>query len=300
MHDAYTFVVTFAALDGDPSPDLLMSNDYPVWESGLAAVAGDAGYAVDASLGLDVHAAGMGLGAGDWNDDGVEDFLVPVWDRLEARASTGGMWVDATDPLGFVLPPRDETWVGWGAELADLDVDGDLDAIVAFGHLDVASSLTAGGAESANAIDQPGLIWWNEDGTFVERTAQTGLDWRGASRGFVVADLNEDGFPDIARRDLDGPITIHRSRCDSSAWLAVELEPPHAAVGAVVELTALGRGQRRTVRAGGTSLASGVAPAVLFGLGQTASIDALEVVWPDGTRTSAAAPSVRTEVVLER
>jgi len=300
MHDAYTFVVTFAALDDDPVPDLLMSNDYPVWESGLAAIGGPAEFAVDAGLGLNVRAAGMGLAAGDWNDDGVEDFLVPVWDRLEARASTAGVWVDATEALGFTLPPRTETWVGWGAELADLDLDGDLDAVVAFGHLDVASSLTAGGVESANALDQPGLVYLNEDGTFVERTAQIGLDWRGTSRGFVVTDLDGNGFPDIARRDLDGPITIHLARCDASSWIAVEFADPVAAVGAVVDLTTNGRVQRRTVHAGGTSLASATAPRLLFGSSGAHPIDSIEVAWPDGASTSATVPGWRTTAVVDR
>ncbi len=299
MHDAYTFVVTFAALDDDLVPDLLMSNDYPVWESGLAALGGSSEFAVDASLGLNVRAAGMGLAAGDWNDDGIEDFIEPVWDRLEARASNGDVWVDVSEPLGLVLPPRAETWVGWGAELADLDLDGDLDAVVAFGHLDVASSLTAGGVESANALDQPGLVYVNGGGTFAERTAEIGLDWRGASRGFVVADLDGNGFPDIARRDLDGPITIHLARCDASPWLAVSFADPVAAVGAVVELTAGGAVQRRTVRAGGTSLASATAPHALFGIGDDA-IESLDVVWRDGARTSVPGALPRTSVVVER
>jgi hypothetical protein len=284
MRDAYTFVVTVAALDGDPAADVILSNDYPVWETGLAGRGVGTGWTVDdGSLGLNVNAAGMGVGAGDWNDDGLEDFLVPAWDRIEARASFQGRWIDVGDAIGLTLPRHDDAvWVGWGAEIADLDADGDLDAVVALGHLDVASEIGPGGGATTNDLVQPNLLYERVGDRYVERGAARGLDSSGTSRGFVLADLDGNGFVDLARRDLDGPVVVQLARCGDARWLEVRLEPPSAAVGAVVELAAGGRTQRRTVHAGGTSLASGTGPRLTFGIGSEQVIEGVTVTWPDG------------------
>lgn len=284
--DAYTFVAAPTDLDGDGWPDLYLANDYPVWETCLLAWGGPDGFVLDeGAVGLDVYAAGMGLALGDVNEDGVDDLLVPAWDRVVYLGSRPalGRWIDATAAAGFDLPRAAERRVGWGAEWADLDLDGDLDALVAFGHLDVGPEQTPGGLEAANAWVQADEVFEQRAVGDFARVEGWGLAHDGVSRGFLVVDLDRDGIPDVVRRDLDGPVTIHRGR--GGRGLTVAVAPPTRAIGASVTLDVDGRRALRTVRAGGTSLASGGPPEVGFGLGD-AETGRLEVVFPDGARVA--------------
>ena len=72
--------------------------------------------------GLDLEMAGGGLGVGDVNEDGVPDFLIPQWNDLSLMLSAeDGRWYDWAPTLGMM--PRDEQSVGWGAELADVELE---------------------------------------------------------------------------------------------------------------------------------------------------------------------------------
>ena len=55
----------------------------------------------------------------------------------------------------------------------------------------------------------------------------------GSNRGFVLADFNDDGWLDIAKRDVRGPNKLYMSRCGESAWLRVQLRMPGANTRAV-------------------------------------------------------------------
>ncbi|MEQ1507303.1 MAG: FG-GAP-like repeat-containing protein, partial [Myxococcota bacterium] len=303
IRDGYSYVVGLARLDADRTLDLVVANDYPTWTPGLAAVHRGDRFVPDASLGLTVRAAGMGLALGDVNDDGVDDVLQPVWDDLVFRRSTGaGQWVDATDAAGCAVPQHvGGPWIGWGAEFADLDLDGDLDAVVAFGRLDAIADRTAGGGPTDNDLAQRfGVYLQQPDGGFVESAAALGLDRTGVWRGFVVADLTGDGWPDLARRDLDGGVVVDLARCGEAHWLQVAPWPPADAVGAEVALTVDGRTQHRTVRAGGTSLNAGGPPEVWFGLGAAGAVDGLTVIWPDGGQTELGPVDVDQRLIVSR
>lgn len=283
--DAYTFVASLSDLDGDGLPDLVLANDHPQYVPGLAVLNRPGAFELAPQLGLDLPAAGMGLAAADVNGDEIDDFLIPVWDQLYFLRSTGPFWVDATNASGFTLPPRGQaTWLGWGAEWGDLDSDGDLDAVVVFGHLDTVAPKLPQGGSADNALRQLDEVYRQEDGGIFRRVGRA-LDMAesGVSRGLVVADLDGDGWLDVARRDLDGPTVVHRSRCGQASWLVVEPNDPVRAVGAKVIVSAGGQRQTRTIRAGGTGLGSGGPPSAHFGLGGAEHVDQLEVRWTDGT-----------------
>jgi enediyne biosynthesis protein E4 len=283
VRDGYAYVVGWTELDGDPLPDWIVANDYPVFLPTAGAVQGPDGFAVATGLGLVQRAAGMGLAMDDVSGDGVDDFLIPVWDRLlYLRSAAGGVWTESALAAGLQVPERAEPWIGWGAEWADLDLDGDLDGVVAFGHLDTLAPLTAGGASAENAELQRLAVYWNGGAGFTEDAAAVGLDDLGVWRGFVVADLDRDGTPDLVRRDLRGDIVIDLAPASDRGWLRVIPEPPSRAPGAVVTIGIGEQVQRRVVHAGGTSLASGGPPEVWFGLGEAQEVDWIEVHWPDG------------------
>lgn len=283
--DAYTFVVAPVDLDGDGRDDLYSANDYPNHIPQQTALATDTGWVLlEEDRGLSPTGAGMGLGVADLNGDGIDDLLLPVWNRILLLTSREGVgWVDTAARDGLVLPPHDEAWVAWGGELADLDNDGRLDVVIAFGHLDTLASRTVGGTTAANADDQPLLVWWGREGGGFGAPEALVVD--GAHRGFALADWNGDGALDLAAPRLDGGIDLLESQCTPGAWLEIALhqEAPNvqalgATVRALVDDEPVARAR---VRSGGTSLLASSPPVAHLGVGSYTTVD-LEVRWPDG------------------
>ena len=282
-------------LDVDGFLDLYMVNDFgPHCGSNLVAWNTGEQLEVGPAPGLDLQAYSMGLGVGDVNNDLIPDLLVSSLNGVHpVESALDGSWYDSTLARGLGYDP-DETGrhIGWGADLADLDNDGDLDGMVGFGYLYQTEEAVQAIFDTIGVADpheQPDGVWQqSEEGEFEQVADSWGLANTGVSRGFVLADLNDDGWLDVVRRDLDGPATIHLAQCGSNAWLRVSLSQPgdnRFGVGARIEVATAAGKQTRTVAAGGTNFASAGPPEVHFGLGDAESVEELTVHWPDGIST---------------
>ncbi len=290
LGESFTLAGGWYDVDGDGARELYVVNDF----GSLAApnrmlkYDGERFVVMDASLGLDVRVYGMGLGVGDLNGDTVPDFAVTSWDQLVLLLSGGGAWYESSLALGFV-PEGDDRHVAWGVVFADLDNDGDLDAPVNFGQLqmpeDVAEQFEAELALGNPREQRDALYIQGEDGSFVESAEAWGVADPGLSRGVLAVDLNRDGWLDLVKRDVAGPTLVYQARCGSEAWLEVDFSVP--AVGARVEVSLGGKSWTRWVVAGSESFASGGPMEAHFGLGNLPPdsdprVD-LRVTWPDGT-----------------
>ncbi|MFT4623064.1 MAG: hypothetical protein ACI8PZ_001720 [Myxococcota bacterium] len=282
--ETYTFVGTPIDLDDDGDLDLYGVNDLGnkyapcmfLWNDGTGHFTLDGNAA-----GLDVDVAGMGLAFGDLNGDGITDFLVPAWARMKYMLSTGvDVWIDYAVDRGFV---PEAGWynqvVGWGAEFGDVDNDRDLDAAVMFGYLTTAFI--------SNYEGQPDGLWLqDETGHFTDVASAWMVNDETAGRGLVFSDLDNDGWLDWAKPDVDGPSLLHLSRCGEASWARIQLRdtvtPNTHAVGArLVAWVGDERMERRLV-AGGTGYGSQGLIEAHFGLGDVEVIDRLEIRWPDG------------------
>jgi enediyne biosynthesis protein E4 len=283
LHRGYTRVGGFHDLDGDGYPELYIVNDVGSVEANVLLWNHHGELVLDEGTGLSLQMAGGGLGVGDVDNDDVPDFLIPQWGWVSLMLSSeGGRWVDNAYARG--LNGGADERVGWGAELADLDNDGDLDGVVAYGTIEVDGW--------DNPERQPdALFLQQEDGTFVDVAREWGVDDDGKNRGVVVADFDGDGWLDLAKRDLNGPSTIYRSRCGRSHFLKVRLRDEFVAnrnaIGARVRVfTDDGRAWSRWMTAGGTGYGTGGPPEVHFGLGELERIARIEVRWPDGAESA--------------
>lgn len=244
--------------------------------------------------GLEVRLAGMGLAAGDVNADGLADFAVAGWGEVPTLDSTpGGVWVNQSVSRGVIPDAAIDQVVAWGGDYEDLDNDGLEDLLVAFG------------ATVQLATRQPDGVWRGADGgDWPSVAADWGMDDDLSMRGFVVADVNRDGWVDVLKREMGGVVVSYVSKCGAESWLGVSLDdaqrPDRFAVGATVRVRAGDRVWTEWVVAGSTNFGFGGPPEVHFGLGDVETIDSVEVVWPDGEMTSYAGLPVRAFVEIRR
>jgi hypothetical protein len=308
FHDGYAYAGGWVDLDADGDLDLYTVNDFGanwpnrvLWNDGAGGLVLD----LDDPSQLDLSMTGMGLGIGDINGDGHPDIAIAEWAKnklLESRPD-GGYWVDVADATGFRIDLSRGQQVGWGTLLGDVDNDGDLDILNQYGHLQNDNT-----ERWSNRLKQPDGLYLNSGGepyTLVDVGEAWGVADLGSSRGAVLADINGDGWLDIAKRSLDEDSVLYLSRCGTAAWTIVALQQPGtmntAAVGARVEITAAGRTQTGWIIAGGVGYASAPPLEAHFGLGEGVDvIDEIRVVWPDGAHSVVRDVDARQRVVVTR
>jgi hypothetical protein len=267
--------------DEDGWPDVLVAND--ATENFLLHNAGDGTFrdrALEAYVAFGQAGeatAAMAVEIGDCDGDGRLDAFVPDM-RFSClyRNLGGGVFEDVSARSG--VASASGQYVGWGAVFADFDLDGALDLYVSNGdvhHLETQEDLLLRGDGRGGFTD-------------VSETAGPWARRKFVSRGVIGGDIDNDGDVDVLVTGLnDRPVLLRNdSPRNGGHWLGLELSgraPNRDAIGAVVRVEAGGRTIVRQ-RSGGGSYLSHHDPRLHVGLGDAATVDRLEIVWPDGTR----------------
>ncbi|HEU0247907.1 MAG TPA: FG-GAP-like repeat-containing protein [Gaiellaceae bacterium] len=248
---------------------------------------------------IDDPNAGMGIAAADFSHDGRTDlFVTNSRGQLHAaylsrRSGTRPSFADVRPDLAAVLGTRS---TGWGASWVDVDLDGDLDLVVANGAIPIVDLVE--NAQRVRVVENVA----REPGTaqFAPADAAAGLGRtrRVNGRGLAAADFDNDGDVDLAINSIGGRLMLLRN--DASAkrghWLEVRLGA--FAPGAVVTVVlADGRRLVRHILAGSSYLSS-EDPRVHFGLGSATKVKELRVRFPGGSETRRTGLAVDRVVVV--
>ena len=245
--------------------------------------------------------AGMGVAAGDVNNDGRLDLLKTHFaDDVPAlyQGLGRGLFEDIAMPAGLAVQNR---YVEWGAGLPDLDNDGRADLVYVTGHVY---------PEVERTLPQyphrgPRVVFRNTGGHFVDVTgASGGAADPHSSRGAAFGDYDNDGDEDVLIMNMNEPPSLLRNDyAGTNQWLTIHLagtSSSRAAVGAVVTVTAAGQRQSRAVLSQ-SSYYSVDDFRVHFGLGAASQADRVEIRWPSGTKQELTAVRARQILrVIER
>ncbi|HJU53586.1 MAG TPA: CRTAC1 family protein, partial [Pyrinomonadaceae bacterium] len=304
----YGFASAFVHADDDDLLDLIVVNDSTpklLYINKGDGTFEETGYPSGVALNENGREqAGMGLGVGDYDNDGRVDFYITNFsdDSNTLLHNDGnGNFTDVTFQAGHgetTIP-----FLGWGTTFIDFDNDGWKDVLVANGHVYPAVDAHQWGTSWAQQL----LLFRNQaTGRFLRVGAapNSGLSIAIQARGLAVGDLDGDGLLDAVVNNIDSKPTLLRNVTKPAGhWLSLRLvgdgakKSPKDAVGAIAYVTAGKLRQRQDV-VSGAGYSSQNDQRLHFGLGDAAKIDKLEIVWPNGTAETFSVPGVDRVLTL--
>lgn len=185
----------------------------------------------------------------------------------------------------------DATGWSWASKFGDLDQDGYQDLYVVNGM--IAQNLF-GHLPNGELVEENQAFRNRGDGTF-ERLPAWQLGSVRSGRGMSMADLDNDGDLDIVVNNLRQSAQLFENQLCEGASLQVEVRQPGTpnpfGIGTQIRLqTSMGTMQR-DVRVTSSYLA-GDPVRVHFGFPQDTTLEAIDILWPDGAHSQVEAPPV--------
>jgi hypothetical protein len=292
--------VAAADFDGDGWIDIYVTNDGTpnfLWRNLGDGRFEEIGVRSGAAFnGMGHTEAGMGVVAEDFDQDGWIDLFMT---HLRNETNTlyrnlGGArgFLDSTS-TGFPGAPS-QAFTGFGLVALDLELDADLDLVVANGGVRLGSAAMSEDYSAESELEppldrfvEPNQVYVNDgSGTFaLLDEAECGLcDRYEITRGMAVGDLDGDGDEDLVLTNIEDPARVYENRSQGGHWLGLKIYDPvlgREAIGAQVSVALADRTLVRTVGATKGYVSSSDTRIVL-GLGSAERVGTVRVLWPDG------------------
>lgn len=252
------------------TPDMLLENEFP--KRRFRDVAKEKG--------MDLMINSMATAVGDYNNDGLMDYYITNirFNCFMVNQGVGKPFINKAKELGVYFYA-----IGWGANFADFDNDGDVDLFVSNGDL------------NPNCVPMANFYFENIKGKFQDHASVVGLADYGIGRGSVVLDYDNDGDLDILvvnqQPVLDYPVPsvtkLFRNDSTSGNWIKIALKGIDAethGIGSKIEVETGGIKMIREIDGGGSSHLSQNSVIAHFGVAKASKIDKITVYWSGGNK----------------
>jgi hypothetical protein len=321
-HKAQALAIALFDVNGDGRRDILVGNDFALPDAAWLA-AGDDWVAAE-PFAATSHST-MGFDSGDADNDGQPELFATDMKPYDTSAATLATWLPMMNEMSSPPLPGDRqvtenvlqtgqgdgfrnqayargvsgTGWSWSGEFGDLDNDGALDMYVANGMIEAELFHYLPGGE---LVEQNRALRNDGAGRFAP-APEWGLGSTRSGRGMSIADLDGDGDLDIVVNNLRAPAQLFENQLCGGASLEAELRWPASqntrALGATLVLHTSAGDYTREVRASAGYL-SGAPARVHFGFPAGASLEWLELRWPDGAVSAIDAPAAHTLLAVTR
>jgi enediyne biosynthesis protein E4 len=291
-YGTYGLGVVVADFDNDSWPDIYVANDSSpaaLYHNNKDGTFTDVGVEAGAAYSSDGKPqAGMGVGVGDYDGDGLLDIFKTnfsgdtstLYRNLGVKSGLLN-FDDVTFTAGIGVNTR---FLGWGCGFVDFDNDGWLDIFLVNGHVypEVEKLTTEAG------YPQRKVLYQNQrNGSFKDVAEKVGgpLVEPTASRGCAFGDFDNDGDVDVVINPVnDFPVLLRTDSATNNNWISIKLvgvKSNRDGVGARIKVVTDGKTQIDEVRSGGSYYSQNDLR-VHFGLGKATKAQTIEARWPSG------------------
>jgi cytochrome c peroxidase len=275
------FIASFTDYDNDGDLDIYLVNDEfinPVgnklWRNDGAGCKGWCFTQVAKEANANSKVFGMGLAAGDYDNDGDMDYYYSNVGPMELLQNQGdGTFENVAERAGVNFP----NGIGWGAVFLDYNNDGWRDIYLSIAdtsdHKDVGANK---------------LFHNNGDGTFTSIVCNDESTDIRMSIGVAYADYDHDGWVDLVVGNLDEGYRLYKNQqgqISDNHWISIELvgagNVNRDAVGARVYVTTPNGTTQMQEVISGSSVMAGNDLAQYFGIGGERTAD-VRIRWSIG------------------
>ena len=285
--------ITFSDYDGDFDPDLLVVNDFGQWvlpnallQNNLSAFDN-----VSSSSNMDVGIYGMGIAAGDYDNDlDLDYYMTNLGENVLLKNNGDGTFSNYTIAAGVEDSHVTDQLLatGWGTAFIDFDNDSDLDLYVVNGYVPAASFITNAKANPNRCFENIG------NGSFIKVLGETEVASPNWGRGLACADIDNDGDIDFlvgnvnkqATSDTIQKVQLFKNESQhQNNWLKIKLEGTinnRDGFGSQVRIKVKDRWLMQEANGGFGTHASQNSSILHFGLATVSLVDSLIIFWQGG------------------
>jgi len=299
-----TFQGVLVDIDNDSWLDLVVVHD--TGEARTYKNNGDLTYTMKPNPLTKKFAYPMGLAVGDYNNDGLVDFMFSNTGSTLPRIIAKGdikdaslfneKWILFKNEGDFKFTDTaEETKIAdyefsWGCTFADMNNDGLQDLMVAENYVDFAPN---------KLFRLPSrLLIQKDDGTFAPTEEESGVVNPHYAITSLVSDFNNDGYLDMIWVNINTPSLAYINKGGDNNYLQVDLGESVNVQGAKVTVTTATKTLTEWLVTG-EGLASDQTALLQFGLGKETAVLSIKVVLANNQIINVQNPEINTIINLK-